>query len=271
MTDGFAFRWEVQEVTRYVRGLDVPECALSSGERLLETLSREDRLDLLWNPIREKLRFVLVQDKTRTFILVCSDLTMNPTEIVEFYAHRFKIEVMFKTLKHLMGGFTYHFWATAWKDAEGRVLPMEQLKQLPDRAQRLITEATNAIEAFVNIALIATGMLQLLAMDYTAEVRHRWWLRTCSSEVPSEEMVKTDIQHEFYHHFHSFKHTAIYRIIRDKERKQAPDPMRLAAIPVRTHECRVTMLIGTSKIRRCHATYTIQPNTNTNILPTVSP
>ncbi len=97
--------------------------------------------------------------------------------------------------------------------------------------QRLIAEAMNAIEAFVNIALIATGMLQLLAIDYTAEIRnrHRWWLRTYSSEVPSEEMVKTVIQHEFYHHFRNFKHTAIYRIIRDKARKQAPDPMRLAA------------------------------------------
>lgn len=39
--------------------------------------------------------------------------------------------------------------------------------------------------------------------------RHRWWLRTISSEVPSEEMVKTVLQHEFYHHFRDFKHTAI--------------------------------------------------------------
>jgi hypothetical protein len=188
-------------------------------------------LDLLWNPIREKLRFVLVKDQTRTFILMCSDRTMEPVEIVELYASRFKIEVVFKTLKHLMGGFAYHFWTTAWHDAAGCTGAMAQLNQLPDQAQRLITEATNAIEAFVNIALIATGMLQLLAIDCTAEIRkhHRWWLRTYSSQVPSEEMVKTVIQHEFYHHFRNFKHTAIYRIIRDKARKQAPDPMRQAA------------------------------------------
>ncbi len=162
---------------------------------------------------------------------MCSDLTVDPTEIVELCANQFKIEVVFKNLKHLMGGFTYHFWTTAWKDTEGRAEPIEQLKQLPDRAQRWITEATNAIKAFVNIALIATGMLQFLAIDYTAEIRnrHHWWLRTYSSEVPSEEMVKTIIQHEFYHHFRNFKHTAIYRIIRDKARKLAPDPIRLGA------------------------------------------
>ncbi len=112
------------------------------------------RLDLLWKPIREKLRFVLVKDKTRTFILMCSDLTMDPTEIVELYASRFKIEVVFKTLKHLIGGFAYHFWTTAWKDAAGRPVSMDQLQQLPDRAQRLIAEAMNAIEAFVNIVCV---------------------------------------------------------------------------------------------------------------------
>ena len=188
-------------------------------------------VDLLWKPIREKLRFVLVKDGAQTFILMSSDLTMDPGEIVQLYARRFKIEVTFKTLKHLMGGFCYHFWTSAWRDANGKSLSMEQLNELPEHSKRLITSALNAIESFVNIALIATGMLQLLALERAEEIRHRhrWWLRTYSSEVPSEEMVKTVIQHEFYHHFRNFKHTAIYRIIRGKMRKQAPDPMRQAA------------------------------------------
>lgn len=188
-------------------------------------------LDLLWKPIHEKLRFVLVRDKTETFILMCSDLALSPQEIVELYANRFKIEVTFKTLKHLIGGFAYHFWTGAWRDEEGRSLSLEQVKDMPERAQRLIADAMNAIEAFVNIALIATGILQLLAIDCTDEVRkrHSWWLRTYSSEVPSEEMVKTVLQHEFYHHFRDFKHTAIYRIIRRKAVQPPSDPVRLAA------------------------------------------
>jgi len=188
-------------------------------------------LDLLWKPLQKKLRFVLVKDGTARFILMCSDLSLSPREIVELYGSRFKIEVTFKTFKHVLGGFAYHFWTSMWRDDQGRALRLEQLDHLTDRAKRLIADALNAIEAFVNIALIATGLLQLLAIECTDEIRtrHRWWLRTYSSEVPSEEMVKNVLRHEFYHHFRDFKHTAIYRIIRSKMRQELPSPRKLAA------------------------------------------
>lgn len=188
-------------------------------------------LDLLWRPIQEKLRFVLVKDQGTNFILMCSDLTLKPEEIVELYASRFKIEVTFKTLKHVLGGFTYHFWTSAWPNVTGRALHVEHLPHLHQTARQRIAETMNAIEAFLNVALITTGLLQLLAIDCTAAVRkrYRWWLRTYSSEVPSEEMVKAVLQHEFYHHFRSFKHTAIYRIIRSKSHQKAAEPRKMAA------------------------------------------
>ena len=71
-------------------------------------------LDLIWKPIKEKVRFVLVIDETETFILMCSDLTLEPLDIIRAYSYRFKIEVNFKVLKHLMGAFFYHFWTSVW-------------------------------------------------------------------------------------------------------------------------------------------------------------
>lgn len=62
-------------------------------------------LDLIWRPIGEKVRFVLVRDGSDTFILMCSDLTLSPYDIIRAYSYRFKIEVSFKVLKHLMGAF----------------------------------------------------------------------------------------------------------------------------------------------------------------------
>ena len=188
-------------------------------------------LDLLWRPIQENLRFVLVKDGTATFILMCSDLTMAPEEIIKLYATRFKIEVTFKMLKHIIGGLRYHFWTTAWRDPKGKSLAVDQLSDMLDRSKRLIADAMNAIEAFVGIAMIATGLLQMLALEHAEKIRslHRWWMRTYSSEIPSEEMVKTVIQHEFYHNFRRFKHTAIYRIIQAKRRQQAPELMEMAA------------------------------------------
>ena len=175
-------------------------------------------LDLRWRPLQDTLRFVLVKDGEQTFILICSDLTMAPAEIVGLYARRFKIEVTFKMIKHLIGGFYYHFWTKAWQVPKGQSLTIDQLNDMPKAAQRLLADAMNAVEAFVNLAMIATGLLQLLAIEHAEDIRRRhcWWMRTYSSEVPSEEMVKTVIQHEFYHHFRRFKHTAIYRIIQDK-------------------------------------------------------
>lgn len=188
-------------------------------------------LDLVWQAIREKLRFVLIKDDTSTFILICSDLNMSPEEIVELYASRFKIEVTFKMVKHIIGGLYYHFWTTAWPENITKALTVADLEQMNDRSKKLISGAMNAIEGFVNIALIATGMLQILALQHAERILqlHQWWMRTYPRDVPSEEMVKTVIQHEFYHNFRKFKHTAIYQIIRNKRNKTKTEPLKMAA------------------------------------------
>lgn len=78
------------------------------GDPYGETKKLEIRfLELVWQAIREKLRFVLINDDTGTFILICSDLSMSPEEIVELYAYRFKIEVTFKMVKHIIGGLNH--------------------------------------------------------------------------------------------------------------------------------------------------------------------
>lgn len=71
-------------------------------------------LDLIWKPIKDKVRFVLVSDGSEQFILMCSDLTLSAPDIIRAYSYRFKIEVNFKVLKHLMGVFFYHFWTSVW-------------------------------------------------------------------------------------------------------------------------------------------------------------
>jgi hypothetical protein len=188
-------------------------------------------LDLLWKPLQDVLRFVLVKDGERICILICSDLTMAPNEVVSLYARRFKIEVTFKMLKHIVGGFCYHFWTKAWEVPKGKTLTVEQLKTLSNSSRRRIADAMNAVEAFVNLAMIATGLLQLMAIEYAEDIqqRHTWWMRTRSAMVPSEEMVRTVIQHEFYHHFRKFKHTAIYRIIQSKRKPTVSVELKKAA------------------------------------------
>ena len=178
-------------------------------------------LDLIWKPVKEKIRFVLVCYGTERVILMCSDTNLSAHDIIKVYSYRFKIEVNFKVLKHLMGVFFYHFWTGVWprigKGNESDLTPINK----NTRSQRLIKQATDAIEGFVNLGCIATGILQIIAMNFSQTIwgKYLGWLRTVTSAIPSEETVKSVIQEEYFHNFRTFRNSAIYRIIMSKSRK----------------------------------------------------
>jgi hypothetical protein len=68
--------------------------------------------DLLWGAgILWLTRFVLVKCGDAKFILVSTDVSFTPLQILSLYGYRFKIEVTFRTLKQLLGAFCYHFWS----------------------------------------------------------------------------------------------------------------------------------------------------------------
>jgi len=187
-------------------------------------------LDLLWKPIEEKVRFILIIDGSETFILMCSDLALLPEDIIAAYSYRFKIEVNFKVIKHVIGAFFCHFWTSAWPDIENNnQSDLSSCDNAHDK--KLITETMNAIEGFVNFGCIATGILQILSLNFHESIwrRHTRWLRTISSTIPSEETVKFVIQEEFFYNFRDFRHTLIYRIIRPKIKKTNTIKSHLAA------------------------------------------
>ena len=187
-------------------------------------------LDLIWKPIGEKVRFVMVRDGSGKLILMCSDLTLSATDIIRAYSYRFKIEVNFKVLKHIMGAFFYRFWTTVWPRIGTK--NVSDLSSIDDpRFRRLIRQAINAIEAFMNFGCIATGILQMLSLNFHETVwgKYQGWLRTVTSAIPSEKVVRSAVQHEYFHNFRVFKNSAIYRIIMSKSRKTTFDAMPLAA------------------------------------------
>lgn len=186
-------------------------------------------LDLIWRPIGEKVRFVLVRDDSERFILMCSDVDLPAADVIRAYSYRFKIEVSFKVLKHLTGAFFYHFWTSAWpRIGTRRVCDLSSADQ---RSRRLIQQATNAIEAFMNFGCIATGIFQIVSLNFHQTIwgKYLGWLRTVTSTIPSEEVVRSVIQEEYYHNFRCFKNSAIYRIIMSKSKKPPAGAMPLAA------------------------------------------
>jgi hypothetical protein len=187
-------------------------------------------LDLIWKPIKDKVRFVLVKDGAERFILMSSDLSLSAPDIILAYSYRFKIEVGFKMMKHVIGIFFYRFWTTAWPRIGKKTV--SDLSEVTDQHfQRLIQQTTDAIEAFVNFGCIATGILQIISLNFHQKIwtKYAGWLRTVSSTIPSEEIVKSVIQQEYYHDFHLFSDSAIYRIIMSKNRRRTIDLLPLSA------------------------------------------
>ena len=76
-----------------------------------ETVIKYYSIDLLWGQgLYQKLRFVLTKINGIQSILVSTDLTLNPLQIIKLYSYRFKIECSFRELNQVVAGFCYHFW-----------------------------------------------------------------------------------------------------------------------------------------------------------------
>jgi hypothetical protein len=175
--------------------------------------------DLLWGSgLLWLTRFVLVKCGEAKLILVCTNLSFTPEQILRLYGYRFKIEVTFRTLKQLIGAFGYHFWSMSMpklkRFAKKEELdPLLEVKGEKDRTR--ILQAFSAIERYVMVALIANGILQLLSLKYSSMVEKSCfcWLRTISGRIVSEETMSRFLRKDFFLQFHKRLHLPILQII----------------------------------------------------------
>jgi len=154
-------------------------------------------LDLIWKPTKGIIRFVAVElNGSDRCVLMSSCLTLSPEDIISIYGLRFKIESSFDEQKNDMGCFSYHFWTFAlskrkkWQKAE---TPSD------DKLRLRVDDAKRAIESFVCIGTIATGILTIIAFIYNREIWKRYpgWLRTVRTAIPSISVVKDTLFHDF--------------------------------------------------------------------------
>lgn len=153
-------------------------------------------VDLIWKPAARICRFVFVKTGNVPFVLMSSDLTLSPEEIILLYATRFKIETGFDDQKNDMGGFAYHFWT---KSLTKRKRNMDT--QLPADPKKLINiaKAKQATETFVCLSLIATGILTVIAFDHSRDIWNRYpgYLRTIRNPIPTIATAKLALSQDF--------------------------------------------------------------------------
>lgn len=64
-------------------------------------------LDLIWRPVKQQIRFLLVESSRGRIILMTSDLTLTPVLAIELYCRRVTIETLFDRVKNILGGMRY--------------------------------------------------------------------------------------------------------------------------------------------------------------------
>lgn len=145
-----------------------------------------------------KVRFVLVNHPSRgKKIFLCTDLSLEPLDIIRLYGIRFKIELSFKQAVHQIGTYGYHFWMRSMKPRSrksGNTFLHRETKKYRERVERKIA----AYHCYIQTGVIAQGILQLLSVMHTACVwkSFRSWMRTTRPGIPpSEWVVATALQH----------------------------------------------------------------------------
>jgi hypothetical protein len=147
--------------------------------------------DLLWRPLGQVVRFVWVSHPTRgNLVLLCTDLTLAPLDIIRLYGWRFKIEVSFKQAIHTVGAYAYHFWMqdmTPIHRGSGKQYVQRKSASYRHHVRRKL----GAYERHIQLGLIAQGLLQYLALSFR---RVTWcnfhsYIRTASPQKPPSEWV----------------------------------------------------------------------------------
>ncbi|MGH2412983.1 MAG: transposase [Microcystaceae cyanobacterium] len=156
-------------------------------------------IQLHWDTPNELVQFVLTQLPCgKQLILISSDVTLSAQAVIEAYGWRFKIEVCFRTLLHLLGGFCYRFWLKLMPSAPRwpKDLPLAEYQE-PFRQQ--VARKVEAFERFVNLNAIALAILQVLSLEMSDSIWQQFprWFRTLPQHgYPTEQVVRLTLQHQ---------------------------------------------------------------------------
>jgi hypothetical protein len=147
--------------------------------------------DLIWRPAGQLVRFVAVCHPTRgRCLLMCTDVSLSPTEIIRLYGLRFKIEHSFKQAVRRIGSFSYHFWMSDMKPLRRRN-GNQHMHRAALSYRESVKRKLHAYHVFIQAGVVAQGLLQYLAVAFPDLVWSTFgsWIRTIRPGIPPSELV----------------------------------------------------------------------------------
>ena len=147
--------------------------------------------NLLWRPVGILVRFVVVRHPKRgSILLMCTDLTLTPLEIISIYGLRFKIELSFKQALRVIGTYAYHFWMAAMTPIS-RKSGNQYLHMKTTDYRDAVRRKLAAYHRHIQLGLIAQGLLQILAATVPVLIWRSFgsWMRTIRPGLAPSELV----------------------------------------------------------------------------------
>ena len=144
-----------------------------------------------WRRAGLMVLYVLVIHPQRgRIMLMCTDLSLSPIEVIKLYGLRYKIELSFKQALRVLGAYTYHFWMKSM-DSIDRRSGNQYLHRKSQEYRDAVVRKISAYHRHIQLGLIAQGLLQYLACTAPQLVWEKFgsWIRTIRPGIPPSEQV----------------------------------------------------------------------------------